>query len=197
MEDWSGALPAKILSKETWKEKQAESSSSFSAPKVGAATRFSFNGTNRISFFQNKGSKADWELSLPPIENYKVWNTGAWSGLSLSAKELHHFYTRGHRRGLEPKYRVYSLSPEWEVIDFIFCSLKDSFILEKSLKAKKDEKMAYQLIQVKMLSSQELKREVAWEFEADAGQEFISLKAVNCTSLELEGWPKSYVINLK
>lgn len=197
MEDWTGALPTSKLSGDAWKEKTQTSGSSSSTSKFAfSSSRFSFNGIDRLTFSQSKGAKPDWELSLPPIEYYKIWESGAWSGLSLSGKELHHFYIRAHRRGPEPKYRVYSLSPDWEVIDFIFCSKKDALLLEKSLKAKDQGKTNYRLLRLNMLSSQELKRESAWEMEAPSGQEYTSLKTNDCSAIDLEGWPKSYSVNL-
>jgi len=200
-EDWSGNFPSKTLVKEAWQEKSSSSSSSHSSQASANSSRFSFNGIEKITFALNRGEKHQWEVSLPPIEFYRIWDSGAWSGVSLSARELHHFYTRAHRRGPEPKYRVYTLSAEREVIDFVICSKKDALLLEKALKAKEDSKISYQITQLKMLNSQELKREVSWTFDAEAGQEFLSLHASFCgtaqQSIQLEGWPKSYFLKLK
>ncbi len=200
VEDWSSKFPTKSLEKEAWQEKLSSSSSSHSSQASANSSRFSFNGIDKLTFALNKGEKPQWEVSVPPIEFYRIWDSGAWSGFSLGARELHHFYTRAHRRGPEPKYRVYSLSAEREVIDFVFCSKKDALLLEKSLKAKEDSKISYQITQLKMLNSQELKRETSWSFDADLGQEFLSLYAISCgtaqQTVQLDGWPKSYFLKL-
>lgn len=196
IEDWSGKFPAKSLAQEAWQEKSSSSSSSHSSKASANSSRFSFNGIEKLAFSLNKGEKQQWEVSLPPIEFYRIWDSGAWTGLSLSAKELHHFYTRAHRRGPEPKYRAYTLSAEREVIDFVFCSAKDALFLEKAFNTKDDVKTSYQITHVKMLSSQQLKRETAWAFEADLDQEFLSLYASSCSAVQLEGWPKSYLLKL-
>lgn len=192
MEDWAGAFPARTLSKEYFQEMSSAANSSRSSSSLTQSSRFSFNGIDKLSFALSRGSKREWEVTLPPIEYSQIWGNGAWTGLSLGAKELHHFYIRNHRRGPEPKYRVYSLSPDWELIDFETCAKDQSFLFEKSLKTKN----VYKLTAVKMLHSQELKREAAWGFEAENEQEFLSLKSNSCKSLQIDGWPKSYALKL-
>ncbi|MEZ4815125.1 MAG: hypothetical protein R3A80_07980 [Bdellovibrionota bacterium] len=192
MEDWAGAFPARTLSKESFQEMPSTANSSASSTRSEQSTRFSFNGIDKLSFALSRGSKREWEITLPPVEYSQVWGDGAWSGLSLVAKEIHHFYIRNHRRGPEPKYRVYSLSPDWELIDFETCSKYQSYLLEKSLKTKN----LYKLTAVRMLHSQELKREAAWSFEVENDQEFLSLKSNSCKSLQIDGWPKSYALKL-
>lgn len=196
LEDWSGSFPTKSLAKESWQEKAANSSSSRPSQFSASSSRFSFNGIDKLSFALNRGEKPQWEVAVSPIEFYKIWDSGAWTGLSLGTREFHHFYVRAHRRGPEPKYRVYSLSPQKEVIDFSFCSKKDALILEKEIKEKSEAPNSYRILHIKMLSSQELKREKAWEFEAEAGQEFLTLSPSSCSSVELHGWPKNYLLKL-
>ena len=206
MEDWASAYSLKTLPASSFQEKPSTSSSSSAKASDSAngkskkqnqeppSTRFSFNGTNTLSFSLKSGQKAEWEVGLPPIEFYKIWDSGAWSGLSFSSHEVHHFYVRELKKGPEPKYRAYVLSPEWEVIDFSPCSKKDIFLLEKNLKSK--EGLEYRLTRIKMLSSQELKRDAAWGMRAEAGQEYLKLKSDSCDTLELEGFPKSFRVKL-
>ena len=194
MEDWSGAFSTKNLPASAIQEKPGSSSSAATKPAGTPSSRFSFNGIDKISFHVSRGQKPEWEVGLPPIEFYKVWDGGAWSGLSLSAKELHHFYIREQRRGPEPKYRAYSFGPEWEQVDFKNCASRETFLLERALK----NKNTYRITKIRMLSSQELKREKAWQLELDAAdQEILSLTTLSCTKIELEGWPKSFRVQLE
>ncbi len=201
VEDWSSAFPPKDIPKESFVEKVplASSSSLSLAKEVSYSSRFSFNGVDKVGFAAGRGEKLQWEVSLPPVDYYKVWESGAWTGLSLTAREWHHFYIRQQKRGPEPKYRTYVLAPDWELIDFNFCSKRDVLFLEKAVKADETKKIPYRITRVKLLTSQELKREASWRFEAEAGHEFLSLKSntvENCTAVELEGWPKSFRVKL-
>lgn len=196
LEDWSGSFPTKSLAKESWQEKAANSSSSRPSQFSANSSRFSFNGIDKLSFALNRGEKPQWEVAVSPIEFYKIWDSGAWTGLSLGTREFHHFYVRAHRRGPEPKYRTYGLNSKKSTIDFTFCSKKDALLLEKEIQAKTEDIQVYSITHIKMLSSQELKREAAWDFEAEPGQEYLSFSSNNCKTVELEGWPKSHLIHL-
>ncbi len=206
IEDWSAAFPLKDIPKESFEEKvaTAESPKNSEVAKDRAFTsRFTFNGIDKVGFAPNRGEKLHWELTLPPVDFYQIWETGAWSGLSLGARELNHFYVRQQKRGPEPKHRAYSLAADWELVDSGFCSKREMLLLEKTL-FQKDKKTRYRLTLVKLLSSQELKREGAWQFEAETGQEFLylknnlknNLKNSICSSVDLEGWPKSFRVKL-
>jgi hypothetical protein len=197
LEDWGGAYPLREFGAGAFQEKTSSSSdvSKTSAkPFDSGYSRFVFDGLSKISFVLSRGKKAEWEVGLPPIDFQKTWDSGAWTGLSMSSRELHHFYVRELRRAPEAKYRVYTLGYEWQTIDLVSCAKREIFMLEKKILKKQNSD--YRLTRIQMLSSQELKRENAWVFRTDPGQEILSIKAENCSFLDLDGWPKSFKVRL-
>lgn len=200
LEDWSDAFSLKELPAASIVE-QAKPAETSTTLKRGpdkskeAPSPFSYNGVDRVSFLQSKSARADWELHTPPIEAYLVWKSAAWTGVSLSTREIHHFYSRLQRRGAEPKYRVYKLSDAWDVVDLSFCSNSELLLLEKQNKAQASLR-PLRLTLIRMLTSQELKRESSWAFSLSEGREALSLKVKSCKNLSIESWPTDFTINI-